>query len=120
MSVVYEKRFAVHPGCLQNIRYNPNPEGISDRKPDGSRPDQFNVFVLRSLHRGRRRVPVSKIKLELTPIDPLKADYFLQRREMGIINVGGAGRVVTENEPTTPARSLYLEPWNSKDCIRIG
>ena len=31
--------------------------------------------------------------LELEAIDPLKAPYFLTRREMGIYNVGGAGRV---------------------------
>lgn len=31
--------------------------------------------------------------LALETIDPLKADYFLQRREMGVINVGGAGTV---------------------------
>lgn len=34
-------------------------------------------------------VPLKPLKLET--IDPLKADYFLERREMGIINVGGEG-----------------------------
>jgi 4-deoxy-L-threo-5-hexosulose-uronate ketol-isomerase len=42
-------------------------------------------------------VPVN-IALELQPIDELKAGYFLERREMGIINVGGPGRVKTEHE----------------------
>ena len=42
-------------------------------------------------------VPV-KNALALDPIDELKAEFFLQRREMGIINVGGAGKVVTGNE----------------------
>lgn len=32
--------------------------------------------------------------LKLEPIDPLKADYFLERRELGVINVGGSGEVV--------------------------
>lgn len=32
-------------------------------------------------------------QLELLAIDPLKADFFLHRRELGIINVGGAGKV---------------------------
>ena len=37
-------------------------------------------------------VPVAG-PLKLEPIDPLKADYFLERRELGIINVGGEGIV---------------------------
>ena len=32
-------------------------------------------------------MPVGR-PLELTPIDPLKASFFLHRRELGIINVG--------------------------------
>ena len=37
-------------------------------------------------------VPVAG-PLKLEPIDPLKAEYFLERRELGIINVGGEGIV---------------------------
>ena len=36
--------------------------------------------------------PVSD-KLDLSTIEPLKAEYFLKRREMGIINVGGKGMI---------------------------
>jgi 4-deoxy-L-threo-5-hexosulose-uronate ketol-isomerase len=36
--------------------------------------------------------PLSK-PLKLENIDPLKADYFLERRELGIINVGGQGSI---------------------------
>ena len=39
-------------------------------------------------------VPVKDLTLET--IDPLKAGYFLERREMGIINVGGNGSIVVE------------------------
>jgi 4-deoxy-L-threo-5-hexosulose-uronate ketol-isomerase len=42
-------------------------------------------------------VPVSKT-LKLETIDPLKADYFLERRELGIINIGGAGKVTVDGE----------------------
>jgi 4-deoxy-L-threo-5-hexosulose-uronate ketol-isomerase len=42
-------------------------------------------------------VPV-KSELILTTIEPLKADYFLQRREMGIINIGGLGAVIADGQ----------------------
>lgn len=39
-------------------------------------------------------VPVKP--LVLTAGDELRADYFLQRREMGVINIGGAGRIIID------------------------
>lgn len=42
-------------------------------------------------------VPV-KEKLELSAIDPLRAPFFLWRRELGIINVGGAGVVEVDGK----------------------
>ena len=42
-------------------------------------------------------MPTSK-SLKLEPTDDLKAPYFLERRELGIINVGGAGKVTVDGE----------------------
>ena len=41
-------------------------------------------------------VPVNE-KLELTPIDPLKAPFFLWRRELGIINAYSIIKRMTSN-----------------------
>jgi len=41
-------------------------------------------------------VPVEKV-LKLEPIDPLKSSFFLERRELGIINVGGRGKVIADD-----------------------
>lgn len=41
--------------------------------------------------------PVSK-ELKLTAGDELRAEYFLQRREMGVINIGGAGSITVDGK----------------------
>lgn len=42
-------------------------------------------------------MPIEK-SIDLLPIDTLKADYFLERRELGVINVGGQGVVTVDGE----------------------
>lgn len=55
-------------------------------------------------------VPVEKT-MALETIDPLKADYFLERRELGVINVGGPGVV------TVDSKAYEL---NFKDALYVG
>jgi 4-deoxy-L-threo-5-hexosulose-uronate ketol-isomerase len=55
-------------------------------------------------------VPVNK-ELFLETIDPLKASYFCERREVGIINVGGKGTVIVDG--------AVIE-LNFKEALYIG
>ena len=55
-------------------------------------------------------VPVEKT-MALETIDPLKADYFLERRELGVINIGGPGIV------TVDGKAYEL---NFKDALDVG
>ncbi|RED46783.1 4-deoxy-L-threo-5-hexosulose-uronate ketol-isomerase [Winogradskyella eximia] len=55
-------------------------------------------------------VPVKK-SIALETIDPLKADFFLARRELGIINIGGKGTVTVDG-------SIY--ELDHKEALYVG
>ena len=55
-------------------------------------------------------VPIGAI-LEIPNEEELKADYFLERREMGIINVGGEGTVIADGE---------AYPMHKLECLYLG
>ena len=54
---------------------------------------------------------VPTVELELITIDPLKSEHFCDRRELGIINVGGKGEVVVDD-------TVY--PLDYKDALYVG
>ena len=54
--------------------------------------------------------PVSK-PVTLETYDQLKSDFFLQRRELGAINIGGAGKVSVDGE---------VFDINTKEALYIG
>ncbi len=59
-------------------------------------PDRINVtYTLYDRFVYGAAMPVTK-DLVLEPFDALKAEHFLDRREMGIVNVGGSGVVVAD------------------------
>lgn len=85
-----------------NTRYASSPEAVKKYDTTALR-DEFLIddlmkegeINLTYTHYDRyiagSAVPQSNLKLET--IDPLKAEFFLERREMGIINVGESGAV---------------------------
>lgn len=54
-------------------------------------------------------MPVGK-ELELTAGAELRADYFLERREMGIINIGGEGKITADGK---------VFAMKQKDCLYL-
>lgn len=79
-------------------------------------PDEINVTYSmydRLIFGGA--VPVKK-ELVLETIDPLKAEYFLERRELGVINVGGEGIVTVDGKEYTLnfKEALYVGRGNKK------
>ncbi len=108
MSTKYEIRYASHPADAKNY----------DTKKLREEHLVERVFVIDEINLvysmyDRLIVggafPATK-PLALETIDPLKAPNFLHRREIGIINVGGAGKVKVGNEEYVLAHkeALYV------------
>ena len=88
------------------IRYATNPEDANRYDTNRLRqdfliPDLFNDNEINMVYSHYDRYIVGGAKpgkpdLRLETIDPLKAEYFLERREMGVINVGDKGVVTVD------------------------
>ncbi len=89
-------RYAVHPNDFktydtQRIRDEFLVEKVMEDDRINLVYSHFDRFIVGGA------VPATE-PLTLETTDQLKSEYFLERREMGIINVGGLGKVITENE----------------------
>ena len=109
MATYYEERYAYHP---------------EDFKQYGTEKIRKEFLVENILEPGNVRMVYSLIEryivggampvyepLLLETIEPLKAEYFCERREVGIINVGGEGKVVVDGVDY---------PLNYKDALYVG
>jgi len=102
------------------IRYASNPQDVKAYDTTRLRKEHLieNVFVadeVNMVYSLYDRLVVGgampvKEALQLEAIDPLKADYFLSRREIGIFNVGGTGKVKIGDETYELAykEAIYL------------
>ena len=91
MKINYEVRYAAHPADAKNYDTSRlRKEFLIENLMVADEINMVYTMYDRLIVGGA--VPTNE-KLELTPIDPLKAPFFLHRRELGIFNVGGEGTV---------------------------
>ncbi|HSV76334.1 MAG TPA: 5-dehydro-4-deoxy-D-glucuronate isomerase [Bacteroidales bacterium] len=91
MAVNYQIRYATHPKDF--VAYDTTRIREEFLIEDLFIADEINmVYSMYDRFIVGGAFPVRK-KPELETIDPIKAEFFLRRRELGIINVGGAGIV---------------------------
>jgi 4-deoxy-L-threo-5-hexosulose-uronate ketol-isomerase len=108
-NIKYEERYASHPGDVRNY-------GTTQLRDDFLIEHIFEEDRINLTYTGFDRfitggaMPVSE-EVSLDAIDPLKAEHFCDRREVGIINIGNEGTVVVDGE------SYSLD---QKDAIYIG
>ncbi len=108
MSTTFETRYASSPSAVK--QYDTQELRDEFLIPDLMQPGQIKfVYTHYDRYMAGGAVPTSDLKLET--IDPLKANYFLERRELGIINVGGDGSIVVDGETFK---------INHKDALYIG
>jgi len=108
MAIKYEERFAVHFEDFKaydttKIRNNFLVRNIMDPGSLNLTYSHYDRLIVGGA------VPV-KNGLKLETVDALKSDFFLFRRELGIINVGGEGTVVADGTEYTLKykEALYL------------
>ena len=108
MSTTYESRYASSPAAVkqydtQQLREEFLVDNLMEVGKITLTYSHYDRYIAGSA------VPDSPLKLET--IDPLKSDYFLERREIGIINVGGEGSVEVDGE---------VYELGFKDALYIG
>lgn len=108
MATTFETRYASSPKAVK--QYDTQQLRDEFLIPDLMQNGQVKwVYTHYDRYMAGGAVPTSDLKLE--SIDPLKADNFLDRRELGIINVGGDGSIIVDGETFK---------INHKDALYIG
>lgn len=108
MTIEYETRYAIGPNEVKGFDTTQLREAfLADNLFENDKIKLIVTHYDRVIVGGV--VPSSK-ELDLETIDPLKSDYFLERRELGIINIGGQGRVSVDGTDYTLEKkeALYV------------
>ncbi len=94
MAINFEERYAYHPEDFKSYDTEKlRKEFLVEKVMENDAINLVYSHIERYIIGGA--VPVSK-ELTLATVDALKANYFCERREVGIINVGGTGSVVVD------------------------
>ena len=108
MKINSEVRYASHPDDVKHYDTTQLREHYLVEKVFSA--DEINlVYTMHDRMIAGGAMPVNEV-LELKPMDILRSEYFLSRREMGIFNVGGKGFVKAGDEtyPMEYKEALYL------------
>jgi 4-deoxy-L-threo-5-hexosulose-uronate ketol-isomerase len=109
MTTIYEERYNYHPEDFKQYDTERiRKEFLVEKVMDPGKIRLVYSIIERYIVGGA--VPL-KEGLKLEPIEPLKASYFCERREVGVINVAGAGSITIDG-------TEYK--MNFKDAIYIG
>lgn len=109
MSIIYEERFAAHYSDVKKYDTTALREHFLIEKV--MEDDKIRlVYSHYDRYIAGGAVPVHS-PLELNAIDLLKAEYFCERREVGVINVGGKGSVEVDGK---------VFDLDFKDALYIG
>jgi 4-deoxy-L-threo-5-hexosulose-uronate ketol-isomerase len=102
-----EVRHAVHPQHAKAMDTDQLREHFLVQDLFADEPKMVYTFYDRLLVAGVR--PVKPARLEADP-GVIGADFLLQRREMGVINIGGAGKVIVDGQtyPMSPRDGLFI------------
>ena len=114
MSINYETRYASSPQGVKNydtaqLRNEFLIENLFEADKINLVYSHYDRFITGGV------IPTSK-SIELETIDPLKAPYFLERRELGIINIGDTGSVTVDGTEyvLNHKEALYVGQGNKK------
>lgn len=107
-----EERYAVHPNDFRNYDTQRIREEFLIEQPFVANKISL-VYSLYDRYIVGGAMPVHE-KVSLTTFSSLKAEYFLERREMGIINVGGTAKIEVDgkNYVLKYKEALYLGQGN--------
>jgi len=109
MTTIYEERFNYHPDDFKGYDTDRiRKEFLVEKLMEPGKIRLVYSIIERFIVGGA--VPI-KEDLKLEPIEPLKAAYFCERREVGVINVAGSGSIFVDG-------TEYK--MNFKDAIYIG